>query len=624
MEDLFTTESVVLSITRFNQGLNEPKKPSSTDIYLTSGGIVQSLADIHHLFKEVLSIIKPIRKIFSDVADVANKIQIQQITFENGCKVLLATVANSRQDVDQMIEDQGHPIWKDTSAHQNLDMMMARFYYLCRAVLERLYQSLNEFRVGLHALSGRGTKKATRKIRSWLDRSNPPTPGTIENLAKLVQNMRSYNDLICSLIWQAVPHRSDSQFELSFRRNLGYPYAPQAAGGQHHHFECIQRASQNLFNTLSNVSSCEEQEARSFIFALSLEYAKAGASVQTEDFRCFNVTETSPYLKSPYRSDADPAYDDLYMYQTVKEDRYPKQIDHRNRVDGSAAWAHPSDLSQLDADSAAHRVGGQDAATCIRAKSLRPRASDLGLEKICCRWLRNSSVTIGLTEEVECSCVGSSEIRTSHRFMLSSVLSDEYQKRGSHSLDDVLVRANIESRRIPSQHRLRTASFLAAGVLRLNTSSWLRQAWSSKDIYFFDVNSYKGHTLGEPFLMVDFNNDKGRGPVCEAKAATRSCLLSLGLVLIELAFSAPWRKLQLEENLTEDLFEWERNLLNLMRLSDTVSRELGSRYAKVVQTCLFLGLETNQTDALGKAELDEVIFEDIVRELDRCLSAVTF
>ena len=556
------------------------------------------------------------------MADLAHKIQIQQLAFENGCKVLLATVAKSRQDVDQMIEDHNHPIWKDASAHRNLDTMMARFYHLCRVVLERFHKSLNEFGVGIHALSGRGTRKARRRIQSWLDRSNPPTLGTIENLAKLVQNMRSYNDLFCSLIWQAVPHHSGSRFESSFRGNLGYRYALQAAGGQHHHFKCIQRASQNLYNTLSNVWTYGEQEARSLMFALSLEYTKAGTSVQTEDFR-FNVAVTSPQLKSPYCSDADIAYDDFCMYQTDKEDKFPKQIDHRNRVNGSAAWAHSSDLSQLDVDTAAHIIGGQEAANCIRAESLRHRVSDLDLEKSWCRWLRNSSVTIEPTKEMVCSCVGSSETRNSHRFLLSSVLRDEYQKQGLHTLDDVLVRANNESRRIPVQDRIRTALFLAAGVLRFNTSSWLRQAWSSKDIHFFNGKKYENCRLGEPFLKFELNIDTACGSGQHTTSVTRSCLLSLGLVLIELAFSAPWRTLYLEENLMEDLLEWERNLLNLMRLSDTVSRELGSRYAKVVQTCLFQGLETNRTNDLGKAELDEIIFEDIVKELDRCLSAVT-
>ena len=611
-EDWATTESVVLSLTRFYQKRSELEKPISTNIYLTSGGIVPSLAGIYQQFKDVMNAIESTRKIFSDVADLALKIEIQQVAFENGCKVLLATVAKSRQDVDQMIEDQDHPIWKDTNAHRNLDTMMARFYCVCRAALERLHESLNELRAGLHALSGRGIKLC----RFLRNRSNLPASGTMENLAKLVQNLRIYNDMFCALIWRAIPRCSGY-------RNLNYPYVPQAARGPHPHFDCIQRASQNLYDILLSVWTCEEHEPCSLIFALSLESAKVGASLQAEDFR-FNDAVTSPYMESLTRSDVDIAQYELCMYQIVKEDRFPKQIDHENRVDGSAGWAHPSDLSELDADTAAHRVGHQDTGTCMRANSLRRRVVDLGLEKDWCRWLRNSSVIIGPTEEMECSCVGNLETRTSHRFLLSSVLRDEYQKQTSHSLDDILVRANIECRRIPLQDRLRTASFLAAGVLRLNTSSWLRQAWSSKDIHFFNMKDYERCTLGEPFVKFELNNDTARGSVYETKAATRSCLLSLGLVLIELAFSAPWRKLQLEENLTEDLLEGERNLLNLMRLSDTVSRELGSRYAKVVQTCLFLGLETNRTDDLAKAELDQLIFEDIVRELDQCLSVVTF
>ena len=302
-EDWITTESVVLSLTRFNQTRSEIDKPISTNIYLTSGGIVPSLAGIHQQFKDVMSAIKSNRKSFPGVADLALKIEIQQVAFEDGCKGLLATVAKSRQDVDQMIEDQGHPIWKDTSAHRNLDTMMARFYCVCRAALERFHESLDDFRAGLHALSGRGTEK----YRFWRDRSNPPASGIIVDLAKLVQNLKSYNDIFCTLVWQAVPRRSGCQIGSSFRQNLSYLYVPQATSGRYHHFDCIQRASQNLYNLLSTVWTCEEHEPRSLIFALSLESAKLGASVQAEDFR-FNVAVTSPYLKSPPRSDVDIAH----------------------------------------------------------------------------------------------------------------------------------------------------------------------------------------------------------------------------------------------------------------------------------------------------------------------------
>lgn len=60
-----------------------------------------------------------------------------------------------------------------------------------------------------------------------------------------------------------------------------------------------------------------------------------------------------------------------------------------------------------------------------------------------------------------------------------------------------------------------------------------------------------------------------------------------------------------------------------MRLSETVSRELGSRYAKVVRTCLYKWFDTDEKDTLGLAQLEIMVYENITRELERCLSAVT-
>ena len=90
------------------------------------------------------------------------------------------------------------------------------------------------------------------------------------------------------------------------------------------------------------------------------------------------------------------------------------------------------------------------------------------------------------------------------------------------------------------------------------------------------------------------------------------------------SFSALWAKLQLREDITRKLLEWEKEPLNLMRLSQTVSRELASKHAEVVETCLFLGSGIQATHALEKAELDKIIFEEIVTDPDFYLAAVTF
>ena len=610
----------MFSVRDCNQGFSKLNKPTNIDKHLPSDGIVPSIASTNQLFEDVMSVSRSVQEVFSDVAELAIKIRIQQVAFDDACKMLLVAAAKSRQDVDNMIEDRAHPIWRDTIAHSNLDTMMARFYHICLAALERFKESLNELRVGLHVLKAQGTKKATSRYRLWLEKSDPPTLGTTEKFPKLVQNLRSYNDIFCTIIWQTVPRRSGHQTNPSFGANLGYPRSLEAAREPHRHLDSMQRASQDLYNTLSNIWRCREHQAHSLSIALDLDHTKDGAVSQAEDFR-FNVAVTSSCFESTYRLIVDSTHDDLCMYQIVKENWSLRKVPG-NRVDGQAAMAQSSELSELESDTAAHL----EDRTFPRAESLLRRVPNLGLEEDLCCWLRDAAVKNAPEQETECPCVGFIETRSGRRFLFSSVVRDVYQKQRSHSLDDVLVRANVERGRIPLEDRLRTALFLGTGVLHLSASSWLRRAWSSKDIHFFEMNDDQRCTLGQPFLSIESNDDTSSEHVCDTKspATTRSCLLSLGLVLIELAFSAPWRKLQLEKNLTGDLLEWERNLLNLMRLSDTVSRELGSRYAKVVQTCLFQGLETNQTDDLGKAELDEIIFEDIVKELDRCLSAVTF
>ena len=622
--DYVTTDSVVLSITLVNQRSLGVTKPGGMDKCPRSGGVVRSVARIQQLFGDVMKTSQSMQKIYSDVADLAPKIHIQQVAYENGCKMLLHTAAKSHQDVDNMIEDPCHPIWKDTVAHQNLDTVIGCFYNLFLAALEHFRESLIELKVGLNALRGQGRKNITRRLQSWLARSNSPTFGTTEDLPKLVQNLRNYNDIFCTLIWQAVPRRSGYKLELSLEGDLDCQNVATRASQSH--FGCIQRASQVLFHTLSTEWTCRDHAAHSLNVSLSFDYATAGAIVGGKVFR-FKVAIICPHSDGSCGLVVDILHDEVCINQTVEEDRSSKKTFIGNRVTGPGAQPKCRDLSDSLAEIDAHQAGGHKIGTFIISESPQRTLPNLGLEEDLCQWLHKSSIAIESKQETRFPYLGFLETESNLRLLFAHVFRDEYQKQGSHSLDDVLLRANHEHRAVPLKDRLRTALFLAAGVLRLSTSLWLRQAWSSKDIHYYDTNDYERCVLEEPFLETNLDIEKARGPLCEVEssaAAMRSCLLSLGLVLIEIAFSAPWRKLQLEEKITGNLLEWERNLLNLMRLNDTVSREIGSRYARVVQICLVQGLEGMETQGPGKAELDEAIFEDIVRELGRCLSAVTF
>lgn len=624
IENYVTTDTIVHSMTQVNQRFEDVAKARSTDERPTPGEMVRSMAAIHRLFKDVVKTNNQMQKVY--VADLAPKIQIQQVAFNNCYKLLLNTAATNRQDVNNMIEDPGHPIWQDTVAHRNMYKVMTPFYHLCLKALEHCQESLKLLEGGFQALRDQVKRKGRKRYRSWLEGSKPPTFGPPEDLPKLVQSLRNYNDIFCTLVWQAVPRRANNVLGLSFAEDLGYRYTIGAAQASHSHFGCSRRASQVLYDTWSNVWTCRDHETHFFSISLKFDHAKASAIVQSGDLQ-FDMAVTSPHFDVPYRFVVDSAHADFCTCQMVEEDQSMKKTYTYlgNKVAGKAARTKSLDSSGLNGDTAAFRAGDQWDRTLMRPESVLKRVPDLGLEEDLCSFLRKSSANVEAKQGTGSSCLGFLKTRSGRKFLISSVFRTEYQRQGSQSLDDVLVRANSERRTIALKDRLRTASFLAAGFLHLHNSSWLPQAWSSKDIHFFDTDEYKRCALGEPFLRTRLDCKKDCGPESENKdsAATRSGLLSLGLVLIEIAFSAPWRKLQLEKDVTKDLIVWERELLNLIRLSETVSRKLGSRYAKVVQTCLLQGLGAQKTDGPRKVELDGIVYEEIVRELDQCISAVT-
>ena len=620
MEEDVTTDKIVLSMAHVDQRFEDAMKASSADKLPTTGRIVQSMASIHRLFDDVMSKSNSMQKVCSDVVDIALKIRIQKVAFDNGCKLLLVIAAKSRQDVDNMVEDPRHPVWTDTIAHRNIQTGMARFYHPCLAALEHFEKSLSKLSLGLHSLRRQRKRQAGGRYQFWLNWSKSSTTSTTENFPKLVENLRHYNDIFCALAWQVVRRRSNNKLESLFGEDMGCSYAEEPARESHHHFGCMQRASQVFYDTLSKEWTYLDYEVQLMHISLNFDFARAAATLPDKDFH-FNVVVISRNCHVPYRLLVDIAHDEFCEYQTVGEDRCSKKY-LGDKVARLAALTKSLSLSEIHADHVAHQARNTRTGASMRTYSLQHMEPDVGLERdFCCR-LRGSSGTVESRQQTAYLCHGYLENENVCRILLPD---DEYQSQGSHSLDDVLVRAHNERRTIPLHDRLRTALFLAAGVLHLNTSSWLRQAWSSKDVQFFERRDCESCTLGEPFLQTRLESNMARRPVYQVENfnATRSCVFSLGLVLIELAFSAPWRKLQLEEDITKDLMEWESNLLNLLRLKDTVSRELGSRYAKVVQTCLFQGLAGKETNSLGKAEFDEIIFKDIVRELDRCLTAVT-
>ena len=614
--NLVTTDTIVQSMARVNLRFEDVTKAGCTNKFPTSGGIVRSIAGIHQTFEDVMRRSRIIERVSSDVADLTLKVQVQQVAFENACRLLFITAAMNQQDIDNMIEDRYHPIWKDVFVHQNLDKVIARFYHVYSITLNHFQESLKHLKTGLQAMRGQGKIRGFRRYSFGLKSWKSMNFGATEDFSALVQGVKSYNDIFCTLVWQAVPRRSDCILGSSFAEESGYQHNTGKLSASHCHLEHMQRVTQVLYDTLSDAWSSRTYGARSLSISLDFDQTEAGAKIRSKGFH-FNVVVTSPCCDSPYRLDIYIPYGDHSTCQTVEKDRCSKKAI-------MAYMSVEAAKRTKSSNSSTYRAEGQMPAVKVHTNSMQNGVLGLDLAEDLGHQLRGSLTFIDPERGTDNCALGYLESSKDFRFLVSSA--SRYERQSSHSLDEILLRAHNEGRAIPLEDRLRTAWFLARGILHLNNSSWLSQAWSTRDVYFFDRDENKSCALGEPFLQAPLEDNSNRGPVDERinATATSSMLLSFGLVLIELALSAPWRKLQLREDITENLFTWEKDLLNLMHLSESVTGELGSRYAKVVQTCVFQGLEANETHGLEKGELDKVILEDIVRELDHCLSVVTF
>ena len=605
--------SVVQSIIYDYQKFKDQTKVPDHRGFSTSGSIIQSIASIRTKLEEVVEIIESRKGSSSTATDLATKLFIQLIAFDNACKLLLLTVAESRQDVDNMFGDPDHLVWTGVTADQELRKKMAHFHDLCLVSLDHLHKAVSELHTGFWSLvrSENGQTIGKPLVRRCQQTKSP----AIEDVPKSINNLRTYNDLFRTLVRQAVSSRAGFVARLPSTDDM---WSPQLMGDwqiSSHHSDCTQGTLQMLFDAFSKAWPCRRYKAHSVDISLSLNYSDTGQKVPDRSF-CFSVTVTTPHLDGPYPLRVHSTSWGLCNCTPLEKKRASNLMKADTGL-SSCPGVNPNIAVNL----AEHK--GDRASMC--EKPMRNGSCDLGEQKDLCRYLKRSCAASESIRTAEPSLIGYLELANDLRFSVYYIPGARKKSQTSYSLNDVFARQYSECRVVSVKERLRTASFLATGLLHLHSSSWLPHTWSSQNIIFFTADEVEPkRALTEPFLQAQLNRNSTRyfSPTQREHGSSWTCLLSLGIMLIELAFCKPWHHLQLQDEITKDLFEWERTFLNLTLFSETVSRELGSKYARVVQTCLQKWFEAQGLEDPSKAELDKFIFEDVVRELDEVLAAL--
>jgi hypothetical protein len=177
------------------------------------------------------------------------------------------------------------------------------------------------------------------------------------------------------------------------------------------------------------------------------------------------------------------------------------------------------------------------------------------------------------------------------------------------------------------REKLRLAQLLALAVLPFHSTPWLDERWQSQNILFFDSKNATPNesSSGSPYLAARFAKSPKPAPseLSDSKTpvsksfltAPNGILFRLGIIILELGLEAPFADLQ-EPQEQKQGFPAEYSTASRLALSSAVTNKMGSRYAKLVNRCLFCDFGLG-----GSYELQNMFFQYVVMERYSCLEA---
>lgn len=176
---------------------------------------------------------------------------------------------------------------------------------------------------------------------------------------------------------------------------------------------------------------------------------------------------------------------------------------------------------------------------------------------------------------------------------------------------------------IPRQERVRLALVLAAATLQYGSfsASWFQEHWRSRDIFFFfDRQKQLQQELCtmDPYVVAPFKRNQTASAGVHVSPAKNNQLFSLAIVLTEIAFGKLLQNIRGRKRIDgppSDII-WEYLKLREILQSKTLAREIGRKYAKVVEKCM--GGDFGDGD-LDTREVQDSFYTNVVKVLEECL-----
>ncbi|KIX10282.1 uncharacterized protein Z518_01364 [Rhinocladiella mackenziei CBS 650.93] len=186
------------------------------------------------------------------------------------------------------------------------------------------------------------------------------------------------------------------------------------------------------------------------------------------------------------------------------------------------------------------------------------------------------------------------------------------EKQKDITLNDVL---GAENCRIPLREKWILAVVLAHAALHGSDSPWLCEDLSKEHISFFKKSSSRAPDLTKPLLKIhwhqDFVNQNNARNFFNVHSS--SCLLSLGILLLEIYLTEAIENQYQDEDLNDGEPNENTNLTTALRLLEGTEGELYEGYRAAIRACLEPDLYT--PDDTG--DFRKKVYERIVLPLER-------
>ena len=439
-------------------------------------------------------------------------------------------------------------------------------------------------------------------------------------LRQLIKDLRILNKTFLTLSNQAA--RLDSHYGMVPQQNES-AIDIDTVNHEMRKFHRVQRASQILHDALSRACSLHPEHVVQLCLLTKCTGDGRGIC-KTRFTLAFSRTESQSYaslaidpMRSQPRSSCDMIWFEIESVTgnsgKTREDRYNKDNERPPLKDISQQpkW----DKSAIELPTALET----SSTSLTQVKPTEPEPK------------RNQTLCMHLSQ-ISVSPTGSyvytlEQIRGCKHFVHGPVNLSASQS--SVSLAQLVTHGSGEkaSSQLPQYQRLSHAKALALAVLQFHTTPWLPESWKSDNVFFCGTSKgesqqYHGDAVPHlnatlaPAKSTAMSGSQTTKPLTLPAGVVPNLLLfDLGIMLLELAYNAPFQALRQQETLLESANTAVADFTAALRLADEVGVFLGAGFAAIVKKCL--RCDFGSGTSLDNPALQARLYEDVVCKLDR-------